>query len=53
MKLYEIKADHMKNIDYLHVKILANTSTKPSSYYEQQSNKIYIYSKQPSTDLIK
>ena len=32
MKLDEIKYDHIKNIDYLDMKISSITSKKPSSY---------------------
>ena len=36
-KLDEIKFYHMKNINYLDMKIPAITSNKTSSYYEQPS----------------
>ena len=51
MKLDEIKADHMGNIDSLEMKISATTSTKPSLSYEQPSSEPYSYSEQPYYDI--
>ena len=42
-KIDEIKADHMKNIDFVDMKISAITSTKNASYSEElQTNLLQL-----------